>query len=97
MDTRDFCYWMAGFMELVEHGETMSTAGVSTIKDHLKLVFDKQTPDRLIEALDALDDELNVAKTRTVGFKDRTAEKIETAITCSAGSLPYYGRNGKLC
>ena len=85
MDTRDFCYWMAGFMELVQHGEGMSTTQVSTIKDHLKLVFDKITPDRFISALGDLDDELNVAKTRTVGFKDRTAEKIETTITCSAG------------
>ena len=85
MDTRDFCYWMAGFMELVQHGEGMSTTQVSTIKDHLKLVFDKITPDRFISALDDLEAALKSDTSRTVSFKDRSTEKTETTITCSAG------------
>lgn len=47
MDSRDFCYWLQGYIEL--NGMSGLT-GMQTdiIKDHLKKVFDKQTPDRQI-------------------------------------------------
>ena len=46
MNSKDFCYWLQGFFEI--NGETEITAFQSTvINDHLKLVFDKETPNRI--------------------------------------------------
>ena len=45
MTAEQFTYWLQGFMEIanpVKLGEKET----QMIKDHLKLVFDKQTPDR---------------------------------------------------
>lgn len=46
MTPQDFCYWLQGFFELSTDGITVTPEQVLIIKDHLKLVFDKQTPDR---------------------------------------------------
>lgn len=40
-----FCDWLQGFVELSET-EAISEKQWLVIKDHLKLVFDKKTPDR---------------------------------------------------
>jgi len=47
MNEIQFIYWMQGFFEIsgVERGLTERETQI--IKDHLALVFDKQTPDRL--------------------------------------------------
>lgn len=45
MNSTDFTYWLQGFVELTET-ETISEKQWLVIKDHLKLVFDKKTPDR---------------------------------------------------
>lgn len=45
MDASDFVYWLQGFVELTETS-TINEKQWLVIKDHLKLVFDKQTPDR---------------------------------------------------
>lgn len=41
MTSRDFCYWLQGYLELrdVHHPEGMSEAQLSTVKQHLALVF----------------------------------------------------------
>jgi hypothetical protein len=47
MDSKAFCYWLNGFMELRDsddHG--LTERQVDIIKDHLKLIFDKKTPVR---------------------------------------------------
>ena len=49
MTAEQFVYWLQGFME-VANPETISKSETQVIKDHLKLVFDKQTPDRLTNA-----------------------------------------------
>lgn len=43
MTSNDFCYWLNGFFEL-SNGTTLTDEQVSIIKDHLKLVFKKETP-----------------------------------------------------
>lgn len=45
MNATDFVYWLQGFVELTETS-TINEKQWLVIKDHLKLVFDKQTPDR---------------------------------------------------
>lgn len=41
----DFVYWLQGFVEIA-NTDTISEKQWQIIKDHLKLVFDKKTPDR---------------------------------------------------
>jgi len=45
MTEKDFVFWLQGFVELTET-ESISDKQWLVIKDHLKLVFDKKTPDR---------------------------------------------------
>jgi len=44
MNEKDFCYWLQGFVEL-QDSDVISEKQWLVIKDHLKLVFDKETPD----------------------------------------------------
>lgn len=45
MSERDFIYWLQGFLELSEV-KAMDEKQVQIVKDHLKLVMFKTTPDR---------------------------------------------------
>lgn len=45
MSPERFCDWLQGFVEISET-EAISEKQWLVIKDHLKLVFDKKTPDR---------------------------------------------------
>ena len=47
MTPRDFCYWLQGFFE-INNPMTIDPIELDIIKDHLKLVFQKETPDRSI-------------------------------------------------
>lgn len=46
MNSTDFTYWLQGFVELSESNAVPNEKQWLMIKDHLKLVFDKKTPDR---------------------------------------------------
>ena len=46
MNSTDFTYWLQGFVELSESDAVPNEKQWLMIKDHLKLVFDKKTPDR---------------------------------------------------
>lgn len=43
MQSDAFCYWLQGFVELTETAQP-SEAQWQAIKDHLQLVFKKETP-----------------------------------------------------
>lgn len=45
MTAEQFVYWLQGFME-VSNPDTINKSETQVIKDHLQLVFNKQTPDR---------------------------------------------------
>jgi hypothetical protein len=45
MTPEQFTYWLQGFME-ISNPTTLDEKQTQIIKDHLALVFDKQTPDR---------------------------------------------------
>lgn len=47
MSPERFCDWLQGFVEISE-SDTISEKQWLVIKDHLKLVFDKVTPNRNI-------------------------------------------------
>jgi len=47
MTAEQFVYWLQGFMEVADPAR-LGERETQMIKDHLKLVFDKQTPDRNI-------------------------------------------------
>jgi hypothetical protein len=47
MSEKDFTYWLQGFME-IENPTQLTERQTQIIKDHLKLVFDKRTPDRYV-------------------------------------------------
>lgn len=49
MTPRDFCYWLQGYIELTDASISdtlLEECQVDVIRDHLKLVFEKETPDR---------------------------------------------------
>jgi hypothetical protein len=48
MTPENFCYWLQGWFELnrtVDHREGATPETLKMIEDHLKLVFDKKTPE----------------------------------------------------
>ena len=45
MTAEQFVYWLRGFLEITDP-DRISPRETRIIKDHLKLVFDKQIPDR---------------------------------------------------
>lgn len=45
MNEKEFCYWLQGLFELTNI-DKINMAQTVIIKDHLKLVFDKKTPER---------------------------------------------------
>jgi len=45
MGPKEFTYWLQGFFE-IQNPEKLNKEHTQIIKDHLKLVFDKKTPDR---------------------------------------------------
>lgn len=51
MTPEQFVYWLQGFMEMADPS-SLSETQTQQIKDHLKLVFDKQTPDRTYPSTD---------------------------------------------
>lgn len=45
MTTENFCYWLRGFQEI--GGSVPNEQEWKTIRDHLDLVFKKETPNRI--------------------------------------------------
>lgn len=40
----ELCYWLQGYFELTDSGKPLSAQQAQIIKDHLELVFKKETP-----------------------------------------------------
>lgn len=55
MNERDFCYWLQGFFEL-NNVEEVNKEQVEVIKEHLKLVFTKETKIFISPSLRTFDD-----------------------------------------
>jgi hypothetical protein len=52
MTAEQFAYWLQGFMEVADPIE-LDSSQTAIIKDHLALVFNKQTPDRTVPGVPA--------------------------------------------
>jgi hypothetical protein len=46
MTPEQFVYWLQGYFELREGNSALTEGQTQIIKDHLQLVFKKETPDR---------------------------------------------------
>ena len=62
MNSTDFTYWLQGFVELSESDAVPNEKQWLMIKDHLKLVFDKKTPDRNTSKKTALEEYMEKMK-----------------------------------
>ena len=50
MTHEQFCYWLQGYFE-IKNPDSMTKQEIQIIKDHLQLVFEKVTPNRVEAAL----------------------------------------------
>lgn len=82
MTPESFTYWLQGFVELSESNAVPNEQQWLMIKDHLKLVFDKKTPDRSVE--DILKDAFRPKPVDLVGkkFDDAYWKLNPLQITC---------------
>jgi hypothetical protein len=44
MTPRDFCYWLQGYFE-ISGADSLNEKNIEVIKNHLQLVFKKETPE----------------------------------------------------
>ncbi len=52
MTPENFCYWLQGYFEISQNNWGLAQYQIQIIQDHLNLVFDKKTPDRLEKSWD---------------------------------------------
>lgn len=47
MTSLEFCYWLQGFLEITQNDRFrhLNNEQIKIVEDHLKLVFEKKTPD----------------------------------------------------
>lgn len=54
MTPENFCYWLQGYMEINGKGSVITVEQQRIIQEHLKLVFDKKTPERKLMSYEGL-------------------------------------------
>lgn len=77
MNAQEFTYWLQGFFELSE-SNSLTEKQVEIIKDHLKLVFTKVTPDHSKEDKNVSD------------FQKILEELLKKQTPAPTSPLPYY-------
>jgi hypothetical protein len=60
MNTENFAFWLQGYFELLGKDEPLTKTQVQIIKDHLALVFTKVTPDRQLEIVNVVEQDIRV-------------------------------------
>ena len=86
MNAKDFAFWLQGFVEMNPNAMPTLTQW-QTIKDHLKLVFDKRTPNNFntLEGLHGIPVEVPSHKRiekLTELFDALHPEHLRTTVTC---------------
>lgn len=56
MNTQDFCYWLQGYFELSGTDGGLSKEQVEVIKEHLQLVFKKETVKTVNETVKSVEE-----------------------------------------
>ena len=82
MTPENFCYWLQGYIELENPGK-ISAEKTQVIKDHLNLVFKKETPNRVFGG----------------GFKqvdNKFYESYDKVPNLQKGGIDVYSGDGKL-
>lgn len=94
MEERDFVFWLNGFLEL-ENPKTLDKRQTQIIKDHLKLVFQKETPNRNI-----LKKKNKGVEPKHIIFNDNILPQNNNGtggtLYCASKEYPH-GRNGLIC
>lgn len=86
MNESTFVYWLQGFVEIA-NTDTISEKQWQIIKDHLKLVFDKKTPDRNEIGIDPI--EIKPNSTGPVNWK-RVSDLIGKEVKFNEQYKPPY-------
>lgn len=79
MTAQEFCYWLQGHFEL--NGPKLTEEQVKIVQDHLKLVFNKVTPDYVWGPYDPI-----ISKTTDFNQYLRSDEVYK--VTCDAPPKP---------
>jgi len=99
MTAEQFAYWLQGFMEVGQPRE-LNHNQIQVIKDHLKLVFEKKTPERsLLGPADPIIAP-NVGPTTTQPYNPYTAPDWTwrpNPYTVTCGSNDLNDPNKKIC
>jgi len=92
MTAEQFAYWLQGFMEVGQPRE-LNHDQIQVIKDHLKLVFEKKTPERSTEPVIVP----KVVPTTTQPYTDPdwTWRPNPYTVTCTGNDL--NDPNKKIC
>lgn len=89
MTAEQFAYWLQGFMEVGQPRE-LNHNQIQVIKDHLKLVFEKKTPERSPQVTDPV-----IAPTQPYIEPDWGWKPNRYTVTCTAGDM--HDPNKKFC
>lgn len=86
MTPENFTYWLQGFSEIC--GQTPSKEQWEIIKDHLNLVFNKVTPNRIVDSAPL------GGGTKYCGLSSKTGEELPSGYLISKVlselNAPYY-------
>jgi hypothetical protein len=85
MNSLNFCYWLQGYVELSTNNKGLSPKQLDMVREHLKLVFKKETPDQ---------DVLNVqlCSPQPLGnFADYYPTQNASVAHCSVGEVEVSG------
>lgn len=85
MDALQFCYWLQGYFE-ISYIPDLTRDQVEVIKDHLKLVFNKVTPDRNKDVVPNIYPQWPHCGSTTIPTKDKyislCATNTDNVLTC---------------
>jgi hypothetical protein len=89
MTPENFCYWLQGFFEL-ENPAALSVQQVQQIKDHLQLVFRKETPTYI-----SVDEEIRKMKAAKTSYWPVEKPELEE-VFCSPASTISNSASDKI-
>ncbi len=84
MNTQDFCYWLQGYFELSGTDEGLPKEQVEVIKEHLQLVFKKQTVQTVNETMKSVSEKRFNMPLLTEEEMNRVADNIRRLRGCES-------------
>ena len=96
MNAKSFTYWLQGFFELSETTD-LSPKQIQMIKDHLNLVFEKVTPDRVTNDVKKKEPETFVEALEGLGITDPFANDSICSSTSDLEDAVRYCQTAVSC